>query len=81
MVPVMIDVAATPRGGALNLFIIYVALSPSGGPRGMRLLGDFDEAVVLHGYYPPGSLQEDDRLERMNKERRNWREKLAEHYT
>jgi hypothetical protein len=64
IVPVIIDIA-TPPGGSLNLFNIYVALSRSAGRHSIRLLRDFDEKTLLQGHAPE-LLMEDTRLEELN---------------
>ncbi|KAF9040360.1 hypothetical protein BDZ89DRAFT_1060455 [Hymenopellis radicata] len=76
IVPVFIDIA-TPPGGALNLFNIYVALSRSSGRDAVRLLRDFDEQVFLQGHSTE-LLAEDDRLEKMNQVTLEWWGKMKE---
>ena len=64
IVPVLIDIA-TPPGGKLNLFNVYVALSRSAGRHSLRLLRGFDPRIIMQGHTAE-LLMEDDRLRRMD---------------
>lgn len=76
IIPVIIDIA-TPPGGALNLFNIYVALSRSSSRDTVRLLRGFDEAVFLQGHSAE-LMMEDDRLEGLNSTTQEWWKKMIE---
>ncbi|KAE9397673.1 hypothetical protein BT96DRAFT_1035201, partial [Gymnopus androsaceus JB14] len=75
LVPVILDVASPP-GGSLDLFNIYVALSRGSGRKTIwfRLLRMFDEKLSLQGHLPE-LLEEGDRLEELNEKRRCKRRK------
>ncbi|KAE9403381.1 hypothetical protein BT96DRAFT_815194, partial [Gymnopus androsaceus JB14] len=61
VVPVSVNIASPP-GGLLDLFTIYVALSGSLGRKAIWLLRKFDEKVFLQGHSSE-LLKEGDRLE------------------
>ena len=67
---VLIDIATPPTGG-LNLFNLYVALSRSSGRSTIHLLRDFDEKL-FQASHTPELIAEDDRLEVLNKQTREW---------
>lgn len=67
---VLVDIATPPTGG-LNLFNLYVALSRSSGRSTIRLLRDFDEKL-FQASHTPELIAEDDRLEVLNKQTREW---------
>ncbi|KAK1233979.1 hypothetical protein PQX77_002829 [Marasmius sp. AFHP31] len=66
IVPAIIDIA-TPPGGALNLFNIYVALSRSAGRHSIRLLRKFDSGAILQSHSAE-LIMEDQRLEHLDAE-------------
>ena len=71
----VVDIA-TPPTGRLSLFNLYVALSHSSGRATIRLLHDFDNNVfqVLHS---PDLLAKDERLEELDRNTREWRQKMG----
>ena len=66
---------ASPPGGHLDLFNIYVALSHSLGRQAIRLLRKFDEKIFLQGHSAE-LLQEDNRLEELNEKTKMWWSKV-----
>lgn len=67
---VIIDIVKPPSGG-LSLFNLYVALSRSSGRSTIRLLRDFDDNTFLEPHNM-SSLQEDDRLEKLDRLTKKW---------
>ena len=68
---------ATPPTGGLNLFNLYVALSRSSGRETIRLLKDFDDSL-FEKQHDAALLQEDQRLEKLDRETHSWHEKVIE---
>jgi hypothetical protein len=65
---VLVDIGTSPNG-TLSLFNLPVALSRSSGRKTIQLLRDFDDALLKgHG---PMLLAEDEKLEDLNKVRKN----------
>ena len=69
----VIDIATPPTGG-LSLFNHYVALSRSSGRATIRLLRDFNDKL-FQASYSPDLLAKDERLEELDKNTREWRQK------
>ena len=73
---VLVDIATPPTGG-FNLFNRYVALSRSSGRETIRLLRDFDDSL-FEKQHDAALLQEDQRLEKLDRETHTWYEKVIE---
>ncbi len=73
---VIVDIA-TPPGGGLTLFNIYVALSRSSGRETIRLLRDFDPDVLRQ---PVDAMlvQEDERLDNLDNTTTLWWERMKQ---
>lgn len=76
-IPCVIVDIATPPGGGLTLFNIYVALSRSSGRETIRLLRDFDPEVLVQPM-DPMLLREDERLEALDQETEIWWERMRQ---
>jgi ATP-dependent exoDNAse (exonuclease V) alpha subunit len=72
---VIVDIATPPTGG-LDLFNLYVALSRSSGRSSIRLLRDFDDELFQKSH-DPALLQEDDRLEKLDRSTKSWWQKMG----
>jgi len=72
---VMVDVAKPPMG-KLDLFNLYVALSRSSGRSTIRLLRDFEDEIFQTSHCPE-LLAEDDRLEMLDRNTKEWWEKMG----
>jgi hypothetical protein len=73
---VLVDIASPPTG-MLSLFNLYVALSRSSGWSTIRLLRDFDEKL-FQSSHDTQLLDEDDRLDRLDKIMKDWWTKIKE---
>ncbi|OCH87119.1 hypothetical protein OBBRIDRAFT_736742 [Obba rivulosa] len=67
---VLVDIGMPPTGG-LSLFNLYVALSRSSGHSTIRLLRDFDDKLFMAAH-STALMQEDDRLEELNRTTTVW---------
>ena len=72
---VIVDIASPPTG-TLSLFNLYVALSQSSGRSTIHLLRDFDDSL-FKASHDPALLIEDERLGGLNRQTRQWYNKVC----
>ncbi len=68
---VLVDLKSPPPPAPLTLFNLYVALSRSSGRGSIRLLRDFEDKPFLDQHVPE-LLAEDARLEKLDRETKQW---------
>ena len=76
---VVVDIANTPNG-EISLFNAYVALSRSRGRETIRLLRKYDPNLFKKEL-PHDLIREDERLERLDQQTREWWDRQGENNT
>jgi hypothetical protein len=72
----VIDIAEPPTGGKLSQPNVYVALSRCSGLDGVRILRDFDRAI-LKKPIDIDLMKDDERLEKLNTSTKKWWDELT----
>ncbi len=74
---VIVDIMSPPGPSKLSLFNLYVALSRSSGRDTIRLQRDFEDKILLQTHNPE-LLNEDERLDKLDRDTKEWWTKMRE---
>ncbi len=77
---VIVDIMSPPGPSKLSLFNLYVALSRSSGRDTIRLQRDFEDKMFLESH-EPSLLSEDERLEKLDRQTKEWWLKMRQEMT